>query len=403
VGNKNTGPSYSIASCVVETGHRLVATPDQEGVDSNALRRAGRALLTAEIAGFGPIGPGVKKKKFGQGLEIRLRFYDADELAHVERMRDEVEEAVGFSIGGWPWAVQFDLEVINTGGGWLGSGVEWPTVRPSRHLDSLPNQIDRRCLLQDRGLLQVLGRRLRYRIGIDHNSGNPDFFWWTTVQTEAWIARTIVSDEHQSLNHEQRRQFNGAVQELLPVPAISVDPLYNSPDDWGFVDLVDDPITIVSIGPATGGQTAVDVRETLGKAGDQLQSRSRRVASERGVNDPGVPYADALEKLAAERHAHRECDVVLLFRGGFSSSAPLTAASSRRILDAAQVLVSQGIEVVIALGHGTTSVHRLAGRTPAVGVFEAITPTAGAAWIVREHVNNRLVNAVVDGGQPLAP
>lgn len=401
--NKNTGPSYSIASCVVETGHRLVATPDQEGVDSNALRRAGRALLTAEIAGFGPIGPGVEKKRNGQGLEIRLRFYDADELAHVERMCDEVELAVGFSIGGWPWAVQFDLEVINKGGGWLGSGLEWPAARPSRHLDYLPNHIDHRCLIQDRGLLKILGRRLRYRIGIDHRWGDPDFFWWTTVQTEVWIARTIGGDTHQPLDHVQRRKFNGAVQELLPVPAVSVDPLHNSPDDWGFVDLVDDPIMIVSIGPATGGQTEVDVRETLGKAGDQLQSRRRRVASERGVNDPGVPYADALEKLAAEDHAHRECDVVLLFRGGFSSSAPLTPASSNRILDAAQRLVSRGIEVVIALGHGTTSVHRLADRPPAVGVFESITPTAGAAWIVREHVNNRLVNAVVDGGQPFAP
>lgn len=265
---------------MVETGHRLVATPDQDGVDSNAFRRAGRALLTAEIAGFGPIGPGVEKKKNGQGLEIRLRFYDADELAHVDRMRDEVEEAVGLSIGGWPWAIQFALDVIDAGGGWLGSGLEWPTVRPSRHLDFLPNLIDRRCLVQDRGLLQVLGRRLRYRIGIDHRWGESDVFWRTTVQTEAWIARTIVGNEHQSLDHVHRRQFNGGVQELLPLPGTSVDPLRNSPDDWGFVDLVDDPITIVSIGPATGGQTAVDVRETLGRAGDQLQTRTRRVTSE---------------------------------------------------------------------------------------------------------------------------
>lgn len=402
MGNKNTGPSYSIASCVIETGHRLAATPDQKGIDSNALRRAGRALLTAEIAGFGPIGPGVKKKKNGQGLEIRLRFYDADELEHVKLMRDEVEKAVGYSIGGWPWAVQFGLEVIDAGGGWLGSGLKWPAARPSRHLDDLPKRIDRRCLLQDRGLLQILGRRLRYRIGIDHKWSNPDFFWWTTVQTEAWIARAVFGDEHESLDDDGRHKFNGAVQELLPVPAMSVDPLHNSPDDWGFVDLVGDPIMIVPIGPHSGGQTEADVRETLGRAGDQLQSRSRHVASERGVNDVGMLYADALKNLAAEQLARRECDVVLLFRGGFSRDTPLTVAASRQILDAAHVLVSQGIEVVIALGHGTTSVHRLAGRKPEIGVFEAITPTAGAAWIVREHVNNRLVNAVVDGGQPLA-
>ncbi|KUG57265.1 hypothetical protein [Nesterenkonia jeotgali] len=403
MGNNNKGPSYSIASCVVETGHRLVATPDHDGFDNSALRRAGRALLTAEIAGFGPIGSGVENKRHGQGLEIRLRFYNADELGHVDQMRDEVEEAVGFSIGGWPWAIQFDLDVIDAGGGWLGGGVEWPTDRPSLHLDILPREIDRRCLVQDRGLLQVLGRRLRYRIGIDHKQNSPDRFWWTTVQTEAWIARTIVGDEHQSLNRHQRRQFNGVVQELLPLPKSSVDPLHNSPDDWGFVDLVNDPIMIVSIGPKSGGQTEADVRETLGRAGDQLQSQSRRVASEWGVTDPGVLYADALEQLAAKGLARRECDVVLLFRGGFSKSTPLTASSSRRIVDAAEALVSRGIEVVIALGHGTTSVHGLADREPAVGVFEAITPTAGAAWIVREHVNNRLVNAVVDGGQPLDP
>ena len=68
-------------------------------------------------------------------------------------------------------------------------------------------------------------------------------------------------------------------------------------------------------------------------------------------------------------------------------------------MDAAESLVSRGVEVALELGHGTTDIHGTAQRAPSIGVYEAVTPTAAANWILAEHVNQRLMNAVPDAGQ----
>lgn len=403
-----SGPAYSIASCVVETAHRLIASPDVNNEDWSEIRRAGRALLTAEPLGLQELDESkTPRRPNGQGLELRLGFYDDAELNHVAMAENEVIEAIGFSIGGWPWGIQLRLELIESRPDWLGSVLEWPEQRPFRHLDLLNRRIDRRCIVTDPGLLQVVGRRLRYRIGLDHRSGNQDAFWWTTPQTEQWIARILSHDEERFLSRGSRRAFNSAFGELMnqatSEPIGNFDPILNSPDDWGFLDLKSDPIAIRVVGPKSPkAETHSDVTATLARAGNQITVYEDPVTiSDRDVDDPSVPYADALEQLALRNPERRETDIVLLYRGGVDRwKRPLQEESCHRILDAAHDLVSLGIEVVVGIGHGETSVHRIAGREPEVGVFEAVTPTAGASWILQEHVNQRLMNSLVDSGQP---
>ena len=135
------------------------------------------------------------------------------------------------------------------------------------------------------------------------------------------------------------------------------------------------------IGPKSDtAETHADVSSTLARAGKQLSVSMNRVAvSDRAVEDPGEPYALALENLAEKEPKRRDTDIVLLYRGGIDTrKRPLKADSCRRILNAADELVSLGIEVVIGIGHGETSIHGIAGREPSVGTFEVVTPTAGA-------------------------
>lgn len=399
------GPSYSIASCVIETAHRLVATA---GHDESvvARRRAGRALLTAEVQGFGPIDPGTRMRRYGQGLEVRLGFYEDQELAAVEDVLDLVSDELSDSIGGWGGAIQIRLQMLERGEGWLGATFDWPEATPHRHLDVLlqPRDLPRGS---HAGELCVIGRRLRYRLGVDHADGSPDLFWWTTPQTEYWIDLYLDKDDGpiplaqwQRPSWADRRRFNNSVGALYrgvhEGTRINIDAIANSPDDWGYVDLERDPIRVLTLGPSSGGQTRADVEMTLRRAGTQLAVTHERVASERG-RSPGEPHAEALESLASLRTP--KCDVVLLYRGGFSREAPVSSATCHAIVDAAERLAAMGVEVVLGLGHGTSYIHGTAGRHPVVGVFEAVTPTAAANWILTEHVNQRLMNAIPDPGQ----
>lgn len=400
------GPAYSIASCVVETAHRLTATPSSD-TDYAQKRQAGRALLAAEIIAFRELPEGVQKRRHGQGLQLVLGFYDGSGIEAITSVEDNVAKEIGLSVGGWPWAIQLEMRVLSGADDWLGSKIDWPVDRPNRHLDLIQNPFDRRCIIQDRGLLQLFGRRLRYRVGVDHAGGSSDFFWWTTAQTEQWIAFHLSDESTTKLELDARRSFNGAVQELahnIFGITSSYDPLYNTPDDWGFVDLETDPITVRTVGPySPRAETHSDVSQTLARAGGQLRVVNDRVVlSERQAQNPGQPYAEYLEDLLENGDlGRRATDVLIVYRGGVSSDRPLQEEYCCRILDAAKELVKHGVEVVLGFGHGETSVYETAGYEPIIGVFEAITPTAAAAWVVKEHVNQRLVDGVVDPGQPL--
>lgn len=396
------GPRYSITSCVVETAQRLIATPgDVE--DSADRRRVGRALLTAEPQGFGPVADDESIRKHGQGLEVTLGFYEKQELRIVEKQLELVADELSDSIGGWGGAVQVGLTLLAQGEGWLGADFVWPEDTPYKHLDVILPEVND---AKRAGELCVIGRRLRYRLGVDHANGRPDLFWWTTPQTEYWIDQYMdegsaapTLDYWQRPDWGSRRRFNRNVGSLYwgiyPGSQTNIDASANSPDDWGYIDLDEDSIQVLAIGPPNG-QTKADVETTLRRAGTQLDVSYEDVESERD-RPPGEVQAEALERLADSDDPY--CDVVLLYRGGFDWKKPISKAACRRIVDSAEQLVPLGIEVVLGLGHGTTSIHDKARSAPAIGVYEAVTPTAAANWILMEHVNQRLMNAVPDPGQ----
>lgn len=49
---RTPGPTCSIASCKVETAHRLIALPDTDGVDHSDISKTGHASLPAEPLGL---------------------------------------------------------------------------------------------------------------------------------------------------------------------------------------------------------------------------------------------------------------------------------------------------------------------------------------------------------------
>lgn len=132
------------------------------------------------------------------------------------------------------------------------------------------------------------------------------------------------------------------------------------------------------------------------------------------------PIIRELEKLATQQE-DEPCDVVIVYRGGgiredtpelrrdhmrrnkdkpWAKLTGLIDETSRRdLVKATENLVALGIEVVLGIGHGDEGIYERLGFDPPVGVHEAVTPTAAPAWVLREHVNHRIVDSVVDLGQ----
>lgn len=110
-------------------------------------------------------------------------------------------------------------------------------------------------------------------------------------------------------------------------------------------------------------------------------------------------FAAELNRLADESDP---ADVVLCHRGGglYPSGherANVSDEDRAALLAAVLRLRAKGVEVVVGLGHGDMSV--LPDDTDEIGVYEATTPTAAAAWLVIEHVSTLLVDRSVALGQ----
>lgn len=171
-----------------------------------------------------------------------------------------------------------------------------------------------------------------------------------------------------------------------------------TPDDWGDVDLSAHPLRVLRVGP-NDPRTVVhhDVDKVFARAASQL------ALSEDHVHYSGEfqQFAKKLRAIAAKQRKLKPAqrvDVVLVYRGGGLDKGELKSADARADLAAAcQEMVALGIEVVVAMDHGQATI--LPAGTVGLGVYEAITPTAGAAWILREHISMRLVDAMPDLGQ----
>lgn len=431
--------SYSIASCVVETGYRLRATSGDSPEAVN-LRAVGSALLTAEVLSFRQLPWEGRTQRNSQGLEISLGFYDQGELKKIEDALEVVRREVAYSLGGFIAAFELRLTELDKShaNDWLGVDRVWPQYSENRHLHTgINSDTDLRGLWGNRsggrerlarGQTKILARRLRYRYGVDwakNNNSAETLFWWSTAQTESWIAR-LHRHPQQELDTYVRREFNWIVGEAMRGiggTVSNVDPLTLTADDWGAVELDEDPITVHYIGPKSEKtDTHADVKKVLDRAGKQLKTKEVR-CKETTRKWALQPFTSELTRLAADQRLaeHRGepdvCDVVIVYRGGGITEYEPGVKDARNLIDdisreefkeAINALTELGIEVVLGIGHGTIGIYvdedpespgtKLSVSAP-VGVHEAITPTAAAAWILREHINHRLVDSNVDPGQ----
>lgn len=432
--------SYSIASCIVETGYRLQATPGKSS-DAVTLRAVGSALLTAEVLSFRQLPWNQRRQRNSQGLEISLGFYNQVELKKVKDSLEVVRKEVAYTLGGFIAGFELRLTELSKtdANDWLGADRVWPQYAENRHLHmGIDADTDERALWGNnsgsrkklaRGQTKILARRLRYRYGVDwareNNSSAETLFWWSTAQTYSWIAQ-LKEPSQQELDLHVRREFNGTV--LAAMKGIggsssNVDPLALPADNWGAVELEEDPIMVHYIGPRSEiTDTHSDVKKVLDRAGKQL--RTKEVRCEMPTREWALdPFIFELHRLAElQRRAARSskpdvCDVVIVYRGGGiiergrgakKTSSLIDDTSRKYFQKAVRTLTELGIEVVLGIGHGTIGIYveddpespgtKLPVTTP-VGVHEAITPTAAAAWVLREHVNHRLVDSSVDPGQ----
>lgn len=342
---------------------------------------------------------------------MKLGFYEERDRQVVQQNSEFAARWLSRTLGGYEKALQLCCVPLE-GEQWLPAQFDIPTATNFRHLhryqlglrQNLPKkQRDRELLLSNE--LLIIARRLRYRISVDHagkpEDGRADLVFWTTPTTNQWISRTQMS----------LRSLVGELSEAVVGEWCEKDQAKWNCDDWGCVRLSDDPLRVVTVGPRSElASTHDDVASTLARAGEQLRVTRRRLRSAEGAF-PLQQYAEELTNLAENPDLLNDVDVVLAYRGGGIRTFPAAAAQRphervalfrpqdrEALLVAATELTSRGVEVVLGFGHGDFSALPPEGPLP-IGLHEAITPTAAAQWIVREHVNNRLVDAEPDPGQ----
>ncbi|WP_433676891.1 hypothetical protein [Microbacterium gorillae] len=194
-------------------------------------------------------------------------------------------------------------------------------------------------------------------------------------------------------------------------PASSLDPAY-----WGEVDTERDPIRVLPMTTRTGS-TPHDVRAVFAHAGAQVilgKSIHANAVGDESSKDPLKPFIRRLEELLRNPSDLHQVDILLVHRGGGVNPTPqnprwtptnVPDARRKRFLELCVDVRDLGVEVVVALGHANVSVLDWEAREDVclpLGIFEATTPTAAAAWILQEHINPRLVDTALIYSQELA-
>jgi hypothetical protein len=334
----------------------------------------------------------------------------------VERHREAVAVAISQSLGLWLGAVQLDLALVRDDATWLGMTHPYQRGGTGKRLDRyLTDEVLEQLTREKKGLadwvrlaerpaeVKILLRRLRYRLGVDYGAENrPNYAVWTTPTTMHWASQ----GKHNlaGLVWTLSRWVDDSV--LLSGGAdlaVTLEAGY-----WGEVDTEIDPLRVGEMTTPTG-VTAQDVREVLARAGAQVERTMVPVQGKSDNDDPVLLFTDALRDSIA-KDGLSGLDVLLIHRGGgLVPSTPRRSKSNvsdaRRVelLDLCRQVRDLGTEVVVALGHADISVldsEGLTGKELPLGIFEATTPTAGAAWILQEHVNPRLVDTATLFGQP---
>lgn len=402
-----SGTQLSAAWLVSQAAETLASSDDLEK------RRAGRALRCCEVVGVEKVSEDTRKRNT-QGIEFRLAFYDRRDRRAVVRREGDVECAISEALCGYGGAVQIAFESAADAGQWL--GVDMPATRGgtgkrlSRYFtDTLRREFaakggvtaDR--MLKHAGEVEIILRRLRYRLGMDYSGRGPRYAFWTTETTTQWSE----AGGHQ-LDYLVHYLCCYASDDTLKSGHATEAPSLH-PGFWGEVDTEKDPLRVQGL-TTSGGTTGKDVDAVLGKAGAQvdiLKSLLVRSTEEQNRLDPLKAFIDGLQDILdndREWLAKRRIDVLLIHRGGGVHPASsrrrsnVTPQRRKELLELCRAVRDMGIEVVVAIGHADVSALRSEGaRTDELplGVFEATTPTAGASWILQEHINPRLVDTSV--------
>ncbi|MEK6311385.1 MAG: hypothetical protein V4737_01650 [Curtobacterium sp.] len=371
----------SIASAVAVAAKQLVSTASGEP-DAEVRRRIGAALLECEPTGCFTT-PDQNHKPYRRWLTVELSFYDSETRDVVAEHEELASDALGSVMFGWAAGIQLLVRMLDVD---LWRPALYPVGRSSHlHL----HRFMRPEVVRDDPRRCIVLRRFRYRLGHDHSSkgdSQDDLLMWSTPTTVTW-ARSLQQDQDR-LN----RLADDVAQLAVDRPA-NTDWGFADPDDWGAVDLERDPLRVAVVTTRTG-ITRTEVDTLLAAADDRLQLVERPTArSDR--QRPIAVFIDELRRLSRDILNGDSFDVVLVHRGGGVAVAGddvnVDARDREALLEAVLALRDQGTEVILGIGHGRDALLPPRGDGE-VGIFEATTPTAAAAWLVQEHVHSGLAD-----------
>lgn len=372
----------SIASALTQAAMHLTVSDDQNH------RAVGAALLQAE-----PLShykhEDEEHIRYRGRLSIRLGFYSQDAMDIVKRHESIAADALTRATVG-PMSPGLQLSVA------MLSEQEWhvrqfkPAGSSDVHLHRLLSEQER----QREPKRTIVLRRLRYRLGNDHNwepEHSDDLIVWSTAKTRLW-AQQISGDKNRP------GRVASCVADRAGERGAATDWADLNPDDWGAVDLESDRISVQEV-TTKSGVTKTEVGRILGAASTWLDIRPVRHTDTTQRASPVRVFATEIRRLA---DGPENVDVAICHRGGGlyppgHEKENVSHEDRAELLEAVLSLRNKGVEVILGLGHGNLSV--LPNGTDEVGIYEATTPTAAAAWLVSEHVSTLLVDRSLALGQ----
>jgi hypothetical protein len=325
-------------------------------LDVRELWTLGRALGRAEIVGFSKKAWPHRKGTFGPYL--RLGFAHESDRLLVEQQRQYVDAALCQVVGDGPQVG----DVID-----LAGEEGWSELRTGSYV--VPLMLQKRPSTALRDLVtsdQLL--RLRHARWEATATYGSQASWGQRL--DVWFT-SAVSDPHEQVLKNAIHRNTGCHVDVRHSP---------DADDWGDIDLGNDKLNVLLVGPKSSQHVKADVATQLGALTDYLSFESDPLAL--GASPESV--LEALERILDRVELP---DVVLAFRGGYKDDERLSLGSLRpRLGRAIEKLLDMGIEVVLGIGHGADPI--LNDGPQRFGAFDLITPTAAAHFVASHHVSN---------------
>lgn len=401
------GNQLSAAWMVVQAAESLAISNSQEE------RRAGKALRCCEVTSLKKV---TREEQEG-GLKVSLRFYDNNDLKIVKKYLSRVANRIASTFGLQSGDVQIHLGLISSLK-FYNPDSRIRTSRPpqrggsGRRLDyHLSNTVlkkikkegdksARRHLEKREGQVRILLRRLRYRFVQDYRGKNGEkiYAYWSSQTTQQWAKK----EKHDLQEIIQKlTRYSDELKFGYARPAESLNNIAYSSE----IDTEQDRLVVAQL-TTKYGATRDDVEKVLRRADSQIalgEVVTINVDEETHKTEPLTPFIEELEAILDHDHPLLdETDILIIHRGGGVNPRRRTGSKNtsnvnneqrKKLLDLCEEIRNEGIEVIVAIGHANISVLKRdnKGNLP-LGIFEATTPTAGASWILQEHINPRLVD-----------